>query len=146
MLYLLPGVGADERLFAGQRAVRVIRWIAPASAREPLAVYAQRLAAQLRIEEPFDLGGASFGGMIALELARHLSPRTVILFGSSRSPLRIAGLVTMVPDRMLRPPRIVRPLIARWFGAKSAVHVQLFNEMLDATSPAFIRWACNAIA
>lgn len=83
--------------------------------------------------------------MVALELARHLSPRSVILFGSSRSPLRIARVAALIPDRLLHPPRIVRPLIARWFGARSAVHVELFNDMLDATSPAFIRWACNAI-
>ncbi|HEX9984980.1 MAG TPA: hypothetical protein VGF69_17090 [Thermoanaerobaculia bacterium] len=49
-LYVLPGIGADERLFAGQRAVRDIRlidWIAPADPRETLPRYAARLAATL---------------------------------------------------------------------------------------------------
>lgn len=41
---------------------------------------------EIRITDPFDLGGSSFGGMIALELARHLSPQHVFLFGSCRSP------------------------------------------------------------
>jgi pimeloyl-ACP methyl ester carboxylesterase len=152
VLYVSPGVGADARLFDGIRSARAIRWIEPAEPREALPQYAERLAAQLRrssLEEPFDLGGASFGGMVALELARHLSPRNVILFGSSRSPrgiTRALRLVSLIPDRLLRPPQIVRPMIARWFGARSAPHAQLFSDMLDATSPSFFRWACHALA
>jgi pimeloyl-ACP methyl ester carboxylesterase len=148
-LYVLPGIGADERLFAAQRAVRDVRpipWIAPAHSREPLACYAARLARQLDVDEPFDLGGASFGGMIALELARHRTPQRVFLFGSARSP-RAVGLLL----RALRwlppviPPRPLQPLVARWFGATSPEHVRLFVDMLAATPPAFVRWASNAV-
>jgi pimeloyl-ACP methyl ester carboxylesterase len=106
---------------------------------------------QLSINEPFDIGGSSFGGMIALELARHTSPRHVFLFGSCRSPdaiapsLRALRAVTAIsPDRLLHPPRMLQPLIARWFGATSPAHVDLFAHMLAATPPAFIRWAARA--
>jgi pimeloyl-ACP methyl ester carboxylesterase len=148
-LYVLSGIGGDERLFDPQRSVRdvrPIRWIPPAHPREPLADYAARLARQLEIDGPFDLGGASFGGMIALELARHLAPRRVFLFGSCRSPRSVATLL-----RALRwlppvvPPRPLLPLAARWFGATSPEHVRLFADMLAAMPPAFVRWASNAI-
>ena len=151
-LYVLAGIGADERLFEAQRAVREIRpirWIAPAHAREPLTHYAARLAREINITQPFDLGGASFGGMIALELTRHLSPRNVFLFGSCRSSdavaLYLRALRHVWPHRMLHPPRIVQPFIARWFGAKSPAHIELFAEMLRATPPDFIRWASDAV-
>jgi len=36
-------------------------------------------------------------------------------------------------------------MAARWFGAKTPAHVQLFVDMLAATPPSFIRWAANAI-
>jgi hypothetical protein len=92
-LFVLSGIGGDERLFDAQRAVRDIRpisWILPADPREPLIDFASRLSRQLPINEPFDIGGSSFGGMIALELARHTSPRHVFLFGSCCSPDAIA--------------------------------------------------------
>jgi len=154
-LFVLSGIGGDERLFDAQRAVRDIRpinWILPADPREPLAQYAARLARDLRLSEPFDLGGSSFGGMVALELARHLSPRHVFLFGSCRSRNGVAPslralrlLAPMFPDRLLHPPRMLQPLIARWFGATTPAHVDLFARMLAATPPVFIRWASNAV-
>lgn len=154
-LFVLSGIGGDERLFDAQRAVRdirPIRWVLPADPREPLTEYAARLAHQLSIREPFDVGGSSFGGMIALELARHLSPRHVFLFGSCRSSDSVAPLLhalrsfaAISPDRLLHPPRMLRPLVARWFGATSPAHVDLFAQMLAATPPAFIRWASRAV-
>jgi pimeloyl-ACP methyl ester carboxylesterase len=154
-LFVLSGIGGDERLFAPQRAVRNIRpitWILPAGRDETLQHYAGRLADVLHINEPFDLGGSSFGGMIALELARHLSPQNVFLFGSCRSSRSLAPslhalrrLAPIIPDRLLHPPRSLHRLIARWFGATSAAHVRLFADMLTATPTAFIRWASNAV-
>src|SRR3954468_8570167 len=95
-LYVLPGIGADGRLFDGQRAVRDIRmidWITPAHRHETLHEYATRLACALDIDSPFDLGGASCGGMVALELARLIAPQRVFLFGSCRTPRAVAPLL-----------------------------------------------------
>jgi pimeloyl-ACP methyl ester carboxylesterase len=154
-LLVLSGIGGDERLFDAQRAVRDIRpikWVVPADAREPLAHYAARLAREVQSSGPFDLGGSSFGGMIALELARHLAPEQVFLFGSCRSPDAVApflralrSVAAIAPDRLLHPPRMVLPLVARWFGATSPAQVELFAQMLAATPPAFIRWASRAV-
>jgi len=153
-LFVLPGIGADVRLFDAQRAIRDVRpiaWIAPAHSRETLQQYARRFASELRIAEPFDLAGSSFGGMVALELARYLSPQRVFLFGSCRSPRSIAPVLRalrvfapVLPDLLLRPPRVLQPLVARWFGARSHVHVQLFADMLAVTPVEFIRWASIA--
>ena len=114
--------------------------------------YAARLASELHISEPYELGGSSFGGMVALELARHLSPQNVFLFGSCRTSRGVSSslralrhLAPIIPDRMLRPPQPLRAIVARWFGATSAAHVQLFADMLAATPTAFIRWASKAV-
>ena len=154
-LYVLSGIGGDERLFDAQRAIREIRpinWIQPASLRETLPQYAARLARELNIRKPFDVGGSSFGGMVALELARLLSPQRVFLFGSCRSSRSIATSLRIlrfvapaVPNRLLHPPRPLEPLVARWFGARSQAETELFVEMLAATPPAFVRWASAAV-
>jgi pimeloyl-ACP methyl ester carboxylesterase len=155
-LFVLSGIGGDERLFEAQRAVRDIRpiaWIPAAHARETLGQYAERLAAQLHIHEPFDLGGSSFGGMVALEIARHLAPQNVFLFGSCRSPRSIAPslralrlIAPMLPDRLLHPPVLLQRPVAWWFGATSAAHAELFADMLASTPSEFMRWASNAVA
>lgn len=154
-LFVLAGIGGDERLFDRQREVRDIRainWVPLADAHEPLASYAARLAREVQIAEPFDLGGSSFGGMIALELARHLSPHHVFLFGSCRSPDAVApwlralrSLAAISPDRLLHPPRMLLPLVARWFGATTPAHAEVFAQMLTATPSTFIRWASSAV-
>lgn len=144
-LYVLSGIGGDARLFDAQRAVREIRpiaWIAP-EGRETLAHYAQRLAHELHIDEPFDLGGASFGGMAALEVARHLAPENVFLFGSCRSPRSVSPMLRRLP--LIEPPRIGLPLIARWMGATKREHVKIFEEMFEATPIEFVRWAAQAV-
>ena len=79
-LLLLPGIGADRRLFDEQRScaaeLHVIEWIPPVAADETLIEYAKRLARTIDTSHPFAIGGASFGGMVALELTRHIQPDT----------------------------------------------------------------------
>src|SRR5215510_13793278 len=68
---LLPGLGADERLFAPQRAVLpgliVPRWPEPRRD-DSLPRFAARLADAVPKSDDLFLGGSSFGGMVALEL------------------------------------------------------------------------------
>jgi hypothetical protein len=70
-LLLIPRVGADRRLFDAQRScagdLHVIEWIPAVAADEPLTEYAKRLATTIDTSRPFVIGGASFGGMVALE-------------------------------------------------------------------------------
>src|SRR5262249_3648447 len=88
-IILLSGMAADERLFAPQRAafpsLRVPAWIAPRPG-EPLRAYAARLARQVDPGCPCLVGGASFGGVVALEMAPLLQARACVLIGSIRAP------------------------------------------------------------
>jgi pimeloyl-ACP methyl ester carboxylesterase len=153
-LFLVPGVGGDARLFAAQRIARDVRpvfWIEPRT-HETLADYSKRLAESLATPDIFDIGGSSMGGMIALEMARHLSPQRVFLLGSCRTPKSIIPLIRhlqplagMAPRRMFDPPTFVLTAVARWFGAKSEAHVELFGDMLVHTPHDFIQWAMRAI-
>jgi pimeloyl-ACP methyl ester carboxylesterase len=87
-LILLPGVGTDDRLFQAQRSVFpqlcVPRWIEPRR-NETLADYGRRLAERIDPGRSCFVGGASLGGMVALEVARHLDTRACFLISSVRS-------------------------------------------------------------
>ena len=87
-LILLPGMAADGRIFRHQRAalpgIRTPDWIEPHD-REPLADYAQRFAQAITTCGRCFIGGASFGGIIALEMAAHLQAEACFLVASVRS-------------------------------------------------------------
>jgi pimeloyl-ACP methyl ester carboxylesterase len=154
-LILLSGMGADERLFAPQREafpqLIVPRWIAPES-NESLSKYAARLARQIEPAGPCFVGGASFGGFVALEMARHLQARACFLIGSIRSPdqlpLRIRalracrGAATRMPFEWVC--RIAGVSTAAC-GALSAPSTRALLQQLSEADADFLRWACGAV-
>jgi pimeloyl-ACP methyl ester carboxylesterase len=97
-LILLSGLATDASVFAPQRLafpqLIVPPWIKPLS-NEPLSAYAERFAAECCPTGGCVLGGASFGGMLALEMARFVKPRALLLIGSVRSPLELPRRVRM---------------------------------------------------
>ena len=126
--YLIPGLGADERVFQFLRLrgeVHVVRWLQPQSATETLANYAARLAKALPVEEACWLVGVSFGGVLALEVAQLRPLARVVLISSFTGPselpwvgrlARATGLYHLVPPQLLR--RL--PRVAQWFfGVKN---------------------------
>lgn len=86
-IYLLPGLGADHRLFnglsiTGHKLVH-ITFPVPAPG-QSMASYAKEIAKQIDTSEKFILIGVSLGGMISCELATILHPHKVILISSAR--------------------------------------------------------------
>ncbi|MGI4739287.1 MAG: alpha/beta fold hydrolase [Janthinobacterium lividum] len=148
--YLIPGLGADERVFRrlqlpGPR--QVIAWLPPESPTEPLAHYAARLAEGVPPEEVCWLVGVSFGGLLAQEIGRLRPQARVVLISSLGSPhdlpplLRLAsatGLHRLVPFGLLK----WLPRLAQWFfGARGGTEYRLLRQILRDTDPAFARWA-----
>jgi pimeloyl-ACP methyl ester carboxylesterase len=144
---LLSGMAADERLFAPQLAafpnLRVQPWVPPLPG-ESVRAYAARLAPRVDPGRPCLVGGASFGGIVALELATHLPALGCVLFGSIRSPAAL-------PWRW----RVWRPLARLGpdaLGAAAAVGARVTPggparrlRRLARPEAAFVRWAMCAV-
>ena len=118
-IILLSGMAADERLFEAQAAafpnLRVQPWVPPLPG-ESLRRYAARLAPLVDPGQPCLVGGASFGGVVALELAARLPALGCILIGSIRSPAGLPWRWRLLrPIAMLGPKvlRVVATLVAR---------------------------------
>jgi pimeloyl-ACP methyl ester carboxylesterase len=148
--YLIPGLGADERVFRRLRlagTVHVLRWLAPQSPTEPLTHYAARLAEAVPADAPCWLVGVSFGGLLAQEIGRLRPLARVVLISSLGSPLdlppllRLAcatGVHRLVPFGLLK----WLPRLAQWFfGARGGSEYRLLRQILADTDPAFARWA-----
>jgi len=152
-LILLPGIGGDARMFRAQLAAFpsavVPPWIEP-QPNESLAGYAARMARAVDPGRPCFVGGASFGGMVAVEMARHLAARVCFLIGSIRSPQELPRRV-----RMLRPlgpvagrtPALIPPLVKALRLAIPRRLAPATRSMLDQlaeTDRRFFRWAALA--
>ncbi len=152
--YLIPGLGADERVFHRLRltgTTQVLPWLPPQSPTEPLAHYAARLAEYIPLAQPCWLVGVSFGGLLAQEIG-HLRPLArVVLISSLGCPqdlpplLRLAGatgLHRLLPFGLLK----WLPRLAQWFfGARGGAEYRLLRQILRDTDPAFARWATTQL-
>jgi len=152
---LLPGIGADERLFEPQQpalpGLEVPRWL-PHEPHETLVHYAERLAATLTPSERFYLGGASFGGMVAQEIARLLRPAAVLLMATCRHGDAIAPhlkyfvkFAHFLPERTFTWGQSATPLFVSKFGRLTEEQRVWFETMLQDTVPSFVRWGIEAI-
>jgi pimeloyl-ACP methyl ester carboxylesterase len=152
-LILFPGLGAGARMYAPLAAyvgpIIVPPWLPPGG---DLRDYARRYVEQGTVRADDWLGGCSFGGMVAQEIAAIAPVRAVILIGSCRSaadisrPLRrLAPLARIVP--MPRHPRALASWpLALAFGAHRPEHRRLLMALAADIDPRFLRWASQVAA
>jgi pimeloyl-ACP methyl ester carboxylesterase len=150
-LILLPGMGADARMFSALRGglpgIVTPAWITPRP-HESLVEYARRFAGTIDPGRPCFIGGASLGGVMALEVAAVLpNVRACFVIGSIRSassrPWRVKILGPITPLVGILPrlsPLIVR-LLGRWLRPPTRGVLMQLTE----ADPQFLRWASAAI-
>ena len=153
-LYFVPGLGADERLFSKLKLEefdkKFIKWIPPLNS-ESLPDYAKRLSAQINSNESFSLIGVSFGGMIAVEMAKILKPIRLILISSAKKydeiPLNLK-FFKYFPVYQLFSDGFIRWL-SRFnknrFGIFKEEEKQLFAEMLLSCPAGYLKGAMRMI-
>ena len=87
-IYLLSGLGADNRLFNGltfSESHRVVHLPMPVPThRQTMASYAKQISTGIDPTEEFILIGVSLGGMVAREISAFLKPKKVILISSAQ--------------------------------------------------------------
>ena len=148
---MLSGMAADERLFAPQVAqfpnLRVQPWVPPRPG-ESLRGYAFRLARIVDPGRPCIVGGASFGGVVALEMAPRLRTLGCVLIGSVRAPTELpwrwrglSPLAAFGPDRLATLMRFA----TRWGKGVLADRTIRRWQRLSRPEAAFVRWAMCAV-
>ena len=151
-IVLLPGMGADDRLFKHQMQrfgnLVVPKWI-PARKRESLSDYAKRMAEELPSDTVM-IGGCSLGGMVVVEIARHMNVKACLLISSAS---RAAELPRRI--RIWRPVRVLIAgsmftavpfsRMALWFSRWMKPSTRSFWNQLASTEGRFFRWAVGAV-
>jgi pimeloyl-ACP methyl ester carboxylesterase len=153
-IYFLSGLGTDERVFQwlsyeGYRPVH-IPWLVPERG-EALAHYAQRMASSIKAEHPV-LVGLSFGGMVAIEIAKQMKAQKVILISSVKDSSEVPIYFKMF--RLFPLHRIFpfKPLLwalywlAYWLFAPEGNDERiLFKNILQETDSHFLKWALHQV-
>jgi pimeloyl-ACP methyl ester carboxylesterase len=152
--YFISGLGADRRAFYKIKLPRgyqpiYLDWITPL-ANETLADYAKRFSQAIKQDEEFVLIGLSFGGMLASELAKIVSPKKLIIISSlsSYSELpwyfKLAGKLGL--HRIISPSLYKQATIMnRFMGAGNKEMKSIVYSYVNNIDPAFIRWSLNVI-
>jgi len=95
-LLLLPGLGADERLFSrlGELCIPIVAARLPVpEAGELFTPYALRVAAQLDLRPEDWIGGSSFGSLVAADIARRRPIGGLVLIGGALSGTALAASI-----------------------------------------------------
>ena len=150
-LYLISGLGADKRIFQNLVLPEVfkiyyIEWMA-VSENESMETYCRRLSSQINQQEPFSLVGLSFGGVIAIELSKFLSPVQTVLISSYCFKKEVPWFYILLGEsgiyKILRPRMLLRPnnIAFRLFGAYKPEIKNLLKNIFEDTDPDFFEWA-----
>jgi pimeloyl-ACP methyl ester carboxylesterase len=150
---LLSGLGADKRVFDfldlhGFKLIH-IDWIKPLED-EKIESYAHRLLDQIKRNRPTMIG-VSFGGIIAIEIAKHIETDKLILISSAKTKAEIPFLYRLAGKfwiNKLIPAPLYRKanFVVYWlFGVKKKKEKELLKAIMDDADNDFVAWATNKI-
>jgi surfactin synthase thioesterase subunit len=87
-VYFIPGLGADYRLYNNINLPGVesiyISWPEPNDC-TTLKEYTELLLPMIDTSKPFVIWGTSMGGMVAIELCKHVKPQKLILISTVKT-------------------------------------------------------------
>lgn len=154
-VYFFSGLGADETVFQqlvlpGDRKIVYVKWL-EVEGKETLKKYCARLSAQINWAGDFSFVGLSFGGIVAVELAKIVPPKHLILISSISNKKELSfyyraigflGLHKIIPSALFASTSF----ITYWFfGIRSNTEKALLRNAIKKTSPEFIKWAIGQI-
>lgn len=150
-LHFIPGVATDRRVFAEvdlpAHDCVYLDWM-PVQEDERLEGYAKRMAARVEEASPI-LIGYSFGGIMAIEMAKHLGDATVILISSIKSYRERSfgmwltaslNLHRLVPVEIGKDLRFAYTWMNDPQSPSEVAFIELMRETLD---PAHTGWAID---
>lgn len=152
-IYIFSGLGVDKKVFDkidfGCLDPEFIDWIEPKK-NESLSKYCKRISQKIKVENATVIG-LSFGGIVAVEIAKILKLKRIILVASAKTkkelPLayRIVGKLNInkwIPTFALKQQNWITNY---FFGVKTIEEKILLKNILLQTDAFFLKWAINEI-
>ncbi len=155
MIYLISGLGADERIFSklnfGNHPVTFLPWMTPEK-NEMLEKYVSRFSQKINLNEDIILLGVSFGGIMAVELGKLLPAKKIILVSSIKRPDELPYFMKLIKRTRIYkvfPASRLRKrfhfLSLHFLGSKTPEEIKVINEMMDNSDNSLIDWSIQSI-
>ncbi|MGZ3882165.1 MAG: alpha/beta fold hydrolase [Flavisolibacter sp.] len=152
-IYCISGLGADEKAFERLEVkgctLQHINWMPPA-ANESISSYATRMLAYVKEENPIILG-LSFGGMIAIEMAKQVPIKKLILVSTVKRYMeiprwmRIAGTLNLHKLIPIRSNRLTEKADDRRMGIKTPEEKKFVDFYRKNADQKYVDWAVDQI-
>jgi hypothetical protein len=137
--FLLPGMGATSAMYDSLRPeidfeINFLDWPEYKGETTYFEV-AERLIDECDISDGDIIGGSSLGGMVALEIAQILRPKTTVLLGSAINKQEVQRALSILsPLASVTPISFIQVLVGK--------HNSLVSKMFSNCDPGFIRAMC----
>ena len=153
VIYLIAGLGSDGSIykkikFPEEYEIKHINWVKPKK-KEELDHYAIRLTKQIDLKDDITLIGLSFGGLVAIELAKIISVNKTVLISSIKTEKEKSS--EMLLASWMKPNRFIPSILAikfdfwyKWvFGELSGEEVDWITGMTLNIDPDLTDWAID---
>ncbi|MBS1687771.1 MAG: alpha/beta hydrolase [Bacteroidetes bacterium] len=153
-VYCISGLGADERIFSKLAVDGVnfiyLPWVVAQDA-DTVETYAAKMAATIPEPDPIILG-MSFGGMLAVEIAKIMPVKKLFLISSAKTKHELGedpGIVKFFIKYKLIPFGILKhfpnKIFYSRFGAQTEEEKKMLAGILRDTDTVFLKWAMKAL-
>lgn len=154
IIYCISGLGADEGAFSrlkinGHQLV-YLPWLLPEK-KETIKEYAKRMSAGIIAKNPIIIG-LSFGGMMAIEIAKLISVKKIILISSIRTMDELPGWMKRVAKLKLnkfftmRSHKILEPVQNRLLGVSvNSEEIEMVRNYRKNAPVVYTTWAVNEV-
>lgn len=152
-IYCISGLGADERAFErltiNGSSLYPLKWVDPLI-KETLSSYAARMSVQIKDKNPVLLG-LSFGGMIAVEIAKQIAVEKLILISSVKTIyeipkwMRVAGTLNLHKLIPIKKNRFTEKADDRRMGIETMEEKAFVDHYREKADQKYIDWAIDQI-
>lgn len=152
-VYFISGLGANEQVFSKLQLKNVtpvhVKWIIPQK-NELIEDYARRMFQQIDDANPV-LIGLSFGGMIAVEIAKQFPVQQIILISSAKTKnelpwwMKTAGKIQLHKIIKTKPNPALYPIEDFFLGAGSQDEKKMVASFRQSIGDEYMQWAIDTI-
>jgi esterase/lipase len=152
-VYFISGLGADEKAFQALDLPDIekihLNWTSPLH-NESIESYAKRMADRITEENPVIIG-LSFGGMMAIEIAKIISVQQIIIISSAKGKMELPPYFSMcryLPLHKILPLRAIslnEKAMLYIFGTRNEQQKQNLINIINNTVQGFNNWAIDRI-
>jgi hypothetical protein len=153
VIYCISGLGAGKRIFdnlsVNGHELCHLSWIQPLK-KESIEQYAARMSAAIR--EPFPLLlGVSFGGIMAIEIAKLLLVKKLFVVSSVKSAnelpfwMKNVGRLQLNKIFPVKPFRLIQPIANNRLGVSNEEEKLMIRAYRQSADPVYLNWAINQV-